>query len=302
MTSIAVIAHCEKTLGGGLDELRSALAHRGFDPLWFEISKSKHAAARARNAVDAGADLVFLWGGDGTVQRGLGALAGSGVAAALLPAGTANVLANDLGIPIDLHQAVDTGLHGRRRALDLGLLNGEHFAVMAGAGFDARTIRGTRRQSKNRFGRLAYVWNGARNLRAPAVDTTIEVDGTAWFRGPASCVLAANVGTMLRGLRAFPKARADDGVLEIGVVTAEGRAAFLRVLARLVAGRAERSPFVHTTSGRHIEVRFASKQPYELDGGARGSTKKLSVTVAPAAVEILVPTRTAGSGGAPDIR
>ena len=141
MTSVAVVAHQKKTLGGGLDELRSVLAHEGVDPLWYEVPKSKKAPACARDAIDKGADLVFVWGGDGMVQRCIDALAGSGAAVAILPAGTANLLASNLGIPKDLVEAVDVGLHGEHRALDVGVINGERFAVMAGTGFDARMIK-----------------------------------------------------------------------------------------------------------------------------------------------------------------
>ena len=77
---IAVVAHAEKTLGGGLPELRRVLADRGHpDPLWYEVPKAKKAPEQARRALDQGADLVFAWGGDGTVRRCIGELAGSDV-------------------------------------------------------------------------------------------------------------------------------------------------------------------------------------------------------------------------------
>ncbi len=113
MTGVAVIAHQKKQLGGGLAELRTTLADAGVtDPLWFEVPKSKKAPAQVKQAVDAGADLVFVWGGDGMVQRCIDTLAGSGVTVAILPAGTANLLAHNLGVPEDLAEAVRIGLHG----------------------------------------------------------------------------------------------------------------------------------------------------------------------------------------------
>src|SRR5450631_540058 len=135
MTSIAVIAHREKTLDGGLPQLRQVLAEKGFgDPIWYEVAKSRKAPKLARRALDDGADLLFIWGGDGTVQRCIDAVAGTGATVAILPAGTANLLAHNLHIPIDLPAAVEVGLHGARRRLDVGVLNGERFAVMAGVG------------------------------------------------------------------------------------------------------------------------------------------------------------------------
>ena len=142
MTTVAVVAHRKKTIGGGLAELRTALGGRGVDaPVWYEIDKSRKATKKAAKAAADGADVVFVWGGDGTVQRCVDALAGTGVALAIIPAGTANLLATNLGVPKDLDGAVDVGLHGTRRPLDVGRVNGERFAVMAGAGFDAAMIR-----------------------------------------------------------------------------------------------------------------------------------------------------------------
>ena len=97
---VAVVAHMEKRLGGGLPELRRVLASYGIeDPLWYEVPKAKRAPDRARRALEEGADLVFAWGGDGTVRRCMGVLAGTGASLAVLPAGTANLFATNLGIP-----------------------------------------------------------------------------------------------------------------------------------------------------------------------------------------------------------
>ena len=105
MTTIAVVAHSRKMLGGGLPELRAELTRAGHaDVLWYEVPKSRKAPAAAKQALDDGADLLFVWGGDGTIQRVVDAVAGSGATLALLPAGTANLLARNLGIPIDLER------------------------------------------------------------------------------------------------------------------------------------------------------------------------------------------------------
>ena len=77
---------------------------------------------------------MFVWGGDGMVQRSIDTLAGSGVTLAIIPAGTANLFASSLDIPSDIEKAVEIGLNGRDRTLDVGKINGERFAVMAGAG------------------------------------------------------------------------------------------------------------------------------------------------------------------------
>jgi YegS/Rv2252/BmrU family lipid kinase len=290
MTSVAVVAHARKQLGDGLPALRRALERRGVDaPIWHEVQKSKQAPKRVEHALQAGADLVFAWGGDGTVQRCIDAMAGSDATLAILPAGTANLFANNLGIPIDLEDAVDVGLHGTQRRLDTGTLNGEHFAVMAGCGFDARMIGDADRRLKDRFGRAAYLWTGARNLRAAAVPGTVYVDGHLWFSGDLSCLLVGNVGALFGGMTVFADARPDDGRLDLGIVTATGVTRWVRAFARVAAGAPDRSPFVRTTVGRRIDVRLDRPLPYELDGGARGKRKKLTIKVRPGAIRVAVP-------------
>jgi YegS/Rv2252/BmrU family lipid kinase len=290
MATVAVVAHARKTLGGGLPELRAELARRGFaDPLWYEVPKSRKAPKCARRALAEGADVIFVWGGDGTVQRVIDAVAGTKAVLAILPAGTANLLATNLQIPPDLAAAVQIGLTGERRPLDTGSVNGEHFAVMAGAGFDARMIADADRGMKDSLGRAAYLYTGARNLRARRVKATVKVDGQRFFTGRVSCVLVGNVGKILGGISAFSGARPDDGLLELGVVTARNPVEWARTLGRVALGRTDNSPFVEVTRGKRIKIKFSRALPYELDGGARGAATELKVKVAPASITICVP-------------
>jgi diacylglycerol kinase (ATP) len=294
MTTIGVVAHAGKKLGGGLEELRAVLADAGFgDPPWLEVDKSKRVPKAVRKLVAEGVDLLLVWGGDGTVQRAVDTLVSDGTAAdvtvGILPAGTANLLANGLGLPIDLRKAVEVALHGGRRVIDVGKVNGEHFAVMAGCGFDAMMIREADRGLKDRWGRAAYLWTGARNLHNASAEMTIDVDGERWFRGRASDVLVGNFGTLIGGVRAFPNARPDDGRLEVGVVRAGNRREWARVLARTAVGKAESSPFVHTTHGTKVKIGLDRVMPYELDGGDRPRTAELKLKVRPAAITVCVP-------------
>ena len=306
VSRVAVVAHARKTLGGGLPELRRVLASHGYpDPLWYEVKKSRKAPKRARAALDQGADLIFVWGGDGMVQRCVDTLAGEKVALAIIPSGTANLLATNLGVASDLTRAVRTGLYGDRRWLDTGTVNGEHFAVMAGAGFDARMIAMASRKMKNRFGRAAYLWTGGRSLLGSRVRAVVEVDGQPFFNGRVAAVLAGNVGRAFGGLTVFPGAEPDNGLLEFGVVTARNPADWARVFTRIAAGQPDRSPFVRMTCGRRIKVRFSRPFPYELDGGDRDPVRKLRIKAHPASVQVCVPpgaaaSRTGGSPAAPD--
>ena len=290
MTSVAVVAHSAKRLGGGLSALRRILATEGFsDPLWAEVPKSRYAPARVSDLLEQGADLVFVYGGDGTVQRCIDVLAGSSATLAILPAGTANLLATNLGIPKDLEAAVQIGLHGPRRKLDVGVINGERFAVMAGTGLDAVMIKEADAGLKDAVGRMAYLWTGAKNVRRKPVGTKVKVDGNPWFKGDASCLLIGNVGKVLGGISAFEEARPDDGRLNLGVVTADGLWQWARTLGRTALGDPTASPFVRTTTARSIKVRLDRKVPYELDGGDRKKTKKLKIHVEPGAISVCVP-------------
>ena len=293
MARVAVVAHSGKSFGGGLAELRSVLTEEGYpDPLWYEIPKSRNAPKCIRRAVAEGADIVFVWGGDGTVQKCIDAVAGSGVVIAILPAGTANLLAANLGVPTDLTEAVRIGLHGQRRPLDTGSVNGEHFTVMAGAGFDALMIKEADAGMKDRVGRVAYLWTGARNLNARRVKAVVTVDGRSFFKGSISCVLVGNVGKVVGGIEAFSGARPDDGLLDLGVVTAKNPLQWTRTLGRVALGKTEKSPFVETTRGKRFTIRFNRRFPYELDGGARPASKKLRIKVHPSSITICVPAET----------
>ena len=289
---VAVVAHEGKTLEGGLPELRRALEAAGIvDPFWSEVPKSRKAPAQVRRALDEGAELLVVWGGDGMVQRCADVLAGSDTALAIIPAGTANLFATNLGIPRDIEGAVEVGLHGARRRVDLGRFNGERFAVMAGAGFDAAMIRDAGDGSlKERLGRVAYVWSGSENLRSKPFRADIEVDGAKWYSGKASCILLGNVGKLVGGVEAFQDARPDDGRLELGVVTAEGLVEWGRMIARAAVGSVDESPFAQTTrAARSVKVKLSRKVLYELDGGDRTKVKAFKVKVEPGAVTVCVP-------------
>jgi YegS/Rv2252/BmrU family lipid kinase len=288
---VAVVAHSAKTLGGGLPELRRVLDAEGIDdPFWCEVAKSRKAPPQVRRALKEGAELIFVWGGDGMVQRCVDVLAGTTVSLAILPAGTANLFATNLGIPKDVEQAVAVGLRGGRRSLDVGRFNGERFAVMAGAGFDAAMIRDAGEGGlKERLGRVAYVWTGSKNLRSKPFRATIEVDGAGWYKGKASCILLGNVGKLFGGVEVFEDARPDDGKLELGVVTAEGLLEWGRMLARTAVGTPSSSPFAQTTKASSVKVKLNRKVLYELDGGDRTKVNAFKVKVEPGAVSVCVP-------------
>ena len=287
---VAVIAHQGKSFGGGLPELRRILERRRVHDLrWREVPKSRKAPKQVREALEWGAELIFLWGGDGLAQRSIDALDGADVPIALLPAGTANLLASSLGIPKTVDGAVDVGLRGERRRIDVGRINGEVFAVMAGAGLDAQMIADADGTLKDRLGRFSYIWTGLRNLRAEPFTATVSVEGERWYRGEANCVLVGNVGKLFAGLELFEDSHDDDGLLEVGVLAGTGAVATMRTMARVAVKTVDDAAHARTTKASRVKVRFDRKVLYEVDGGDREKVRSLKIRVIPQGLVVCVP-------------
>ena len=168
-------------------------------------------------------------------------------------------------------------------------MNGEHFAVMGGAGLDARMIRDADGGPKDRYGRLAYIWAASKNLRVEPFKARIEVNGDLWYKGDASCLLVGNVGALFGGMEAFDSASPEDGLLELGVTHAESLGQWARTVTRTAIGSVGQSPFVQATKAERIDVEFDRKVLYEIDGGERKEVKRLKVKVKPGALRVRVP-------------
>lgn len=288
---VAVVANRKKSLGGGLIELREVLARYGVtDPLWFEAPKSKKVPKRVRKALEAGADRVLIWGGDGTVQRALDGLAGTGVPLAVLPAGTGNLFASNIGVPEDLERAVQIGLGGEVCAMDIGRINGERFGVMAGVGADALMIRDADGGLKDRWGRGAYMFTGVKNVSKALVKVRVDVDGQKYFSGKAGCVIVGNVRRVLGGIEAFDDVTPRDGKLEVAVVTATTPTQWARVIGRSVIGKTAKAKHVEMTSARRIDIRLKERRLYQVDGGDRTKERRLKIRVEPRALLVCTPS------------
>ena len=160
---------------------------------------------------------------------------------------------------------------------------------MAGAGLDARMIKGADGRLKDRFGRLAYIWTASKNLRAEPFEATIEVNDELWYEGTASCILLGNVGSLFGGVEAFDDASPEDGLLEIGVSNAEGLGQWARTVARTAVGSTAKSPFVQVTKAKKITRRSTARcRTSSTAATARGS-KKLKARVDPGAITVAVP-------------
>ena len=276
------------------DAVRAAMAEHGWDePLWFETTPADPGAGQAAQAVRSGVDLVLACGGDGTVTACAEGVAGSGVPLGILPFGTGNLLARNLGLPLDPDAALATALTGRDRRLDAGSANGRPFVVMAGLGFDAKMLGESSEPLKKRLGWAAYVLSAVRHLRDRPVRVSLVADGGPPQRLRASAVIVGNVGWLQGGIRLFPDAEPDDGILDAVVLTARGWGGWLRLVARMLLRR--QAPGQLTSLRfRQLTVTADREQPWELDGEVMGGTRRLMIVTQPGRLLVRVPDPAAG--------
>ena len=142
---------------------------------------------------------------------------------------------------------------------------------------------------KERLGRAAYLSAALATCAWTASTPQIKVDGTDWYEGRATCVLLGNLGDIFGGVEVFPDARPDDGMLELGVCTAEGLAQWTRTLARTAVSDPSKSPFIRVTKARKVKVELDRKVRYELDGGDRSKVQDFKVKVEEGALRVRVP-------------
>lgn len=271
------------------DAVCAAMSGHGWsEPLWWETTVEDPGEGQAAAGVAARVDLVLASGGDGTVTACASAMAGSGIPLALLPAGTGNLLARNLGLPLELDDALEVALTGTDRRLDAGTANGRPFVVMAGLGFDAQMMDSTSEVLKKKLGWAAYGVSALRHLRDRPVRVTLRADGGPPLRRRASGVVVGNVGWLQGGVPLLPDAEPDDGLLDVLVLTPRGWIGWLALVAdvllrRRASGRMARLAF------RELRVDLGRQQLWQLDGEVIGQTRELQVTVQAGALLLRVP-------------
>jgi diacylglycerol kinase family enzyme len=275
------------------DELREtvngALAAAGWpEPLWYETTVDDPGRGQALRAVEEGVDVLFVCGGDGTVMSCMSALVGTEVAMAVLPGGTGNLLAANLGLSTDLAAGIEVAIERGRRLLDVGEVDGRFFAVMAGMGFDAKMLEATSETTKARIGWPAYVVGAARHLRDRPMRVTIRLDDQPPMRRRARTVLIANVGRLQGGVRLLTEAEPDDGRLDVAVLTPRNLRHWIS-LGWAVVRRRDRVPGMEVFRARRVQIVSNRPQPRELDGDLIEPGRALRAEVRPGALWLCVP-------------
>jgi YegS/Rv2252/BmrU family lipid kinase len=286
----AVVIHPAKheDIDGFRVTVNKAMADRGWaEPLWLETRPDDTGERLAREAVRSGVDLVLASGGDGTITACVGGVVGSGIPLGVLPCGTGNLLARNLGLPLSPDEALAVALTGSVRRLDVGAANGRLFVVMAGIGFDAEMLDGADERLKSSVGWAAYVLSALRHLRERPVRMVLRADGGPPQRRWASGVIVGNVGSLQGNVRLLPDAAPDDGVLDVAVLAAWGWAGWLRLAADVLLRRG--TGRVARLACRELVVDASRARPWEVDGEVAGSTRQLRVTVEPGRLLVRVP-------------
>lgn len=238
---------------------------------WWETTVEDTGYAMAHEAAVSGADVVIAIGGDGTIRAVCEELAGTGIPVGIVPAGTGNLLARNLSIPLYLRAAVDVGLNGQDRAIDMVRVSGDDmdeavFLVMAGMGFDAAIMEGVNEDFKKKVGWLAYVWSALKALMFPAIKVEVSVDGGEPTVHRARTVVIGNVGSLQAGMPLIPDAALDDGELDVVLLYPRSFLAWFPLAARVLTKNRRTDESIVRMTGRSVVVRASAPAPRQIDG------------------------------------
>ena len=267
----------------------ATLAEAGWPPaVWIETTSEDPGAGQARQAVADGAQVVFACGGDGTVRACIEGVAGTDAALAVLPAGTGNLLATNLGVPTETKAGVLLATHGGRRRIDIGDVDGQSFAVMAGMGFDAAMLDDASTTLKAKVGSPAYVLSALKHLRDRRINVWVSLDDAPPLIRRARTVVIGNVGRLQGGVRLLTEAEPDNGLLEVAILAPRTLGHWVE-LAWDVMRRHKHVSHMEVHRAARIRVVSDGPQPRQLDGDVISPSRELTATVRPGALELCVP-------------
>lgn len=251
-----------------------------------ETARRDHAQEIAAQASAADYDRIVVSGGDGTINEAINGCTPDSPPVAIIPRGTANVLAAELGLSADANEIAQTIVHGERRRVSLGDINGRKFLLMAGVGFDARVVATVSSSLKRAIGKGAYVYASAvQMLRGGFPRFQVLVDGVAH---EAASVVVANAHYYGGKFVCAPEARLEDPRLQVCLFERGSRWYVAVYGLALVLGWLPRAPGYRILPATRVEIRHPHGAPIQSDGDFVGVTPA-AVTVIPQAAWLMFP-------------
>ena len=282
---------------GGLKRVCSYLKRHGWSVESELTERPGDAITLSRAAAEDGYDVVIAAGGDGTINEVVNGLVGTQTALGVLPVGTGNLWAKQLGLPtytltnpLRLYEAAAGLVEGTIRRIDVGRVNGRHFLCWAGIGLDAQVTAEMepRQRHTKRLGVLPYVIATvlvARHFQG--VRTRVALDGHH-VRGRTLLILVNNIQQYVGMVKVAPEARLDDGLLDVFVFKGLGFPYAVRHMTKLLSQRYLQDPRIVHRQARRIEVWTEWATPVQVDGDPIGTTPVTLETI-PLALRVLVP-------------
>ncbi len=263
------------------------LKEEGFTP---EVQPTRYAghAHRLAASLAQNQDLVIAVGGDGTVNEVARGLMGSAVPLAVVPVGTANVLAKELRLPRDIPELADVIARGKVKQMDMGKADGRYFVLFGSVGFDARVTAELKRIRSGHISYLDYLVPLMRAFNSYIPHRfEVRVDGKLASRQACHLVIG-NIRSYGGPLEITSRAKPDDGLLDVCIFLGARKRDVVRyVLSSIVRMHLEQSDVLYHV-GRVIELQGARNAPCQLDGDFRGPTPT-RFEVVPRALKVIVP-------------
>jgi YegS/Rv2252/BmrU family lipid kinase len=278
------------------------LRREGWEIQLEQTQSGEHITWLARQAAEAGKDALFVVGGDGSLNQAAAGLVGSNTALGVLPAGTANVWAQELGLPfltwtrwMALEESARRLAHAPARCMDVGLCNGRPFLLWAGAGLDAFIVHRIEPRSRweKHFSVVQYTASAIWNASAwRGMNLHVVVDGRR-IEGHFLLAVASNIHLYGGGwVELSPGARLDDGLIDLWLFKGETLGDTVQFALEILSGQ-----HLHSGQAEHIacrEVHFESDSPLfvQVDGEPVIVRDGVDIAVAPLALKVLVPEKT----------
>ena len=295
-------------------ELKKSFSSHDFE--FLETEKPLHATELAQYAVKQNPDIILAVGGDGTIIEIITGIIGSNVKLGIIPFGTGNMLALNLGISNDIQKAISTILACKTQRIDIGKIyfakkgfelfrkkksskaylenkyaKCKYFAFMTGCGLDAKIIKETSREKKKKIGLFAYFIEGFRHaLFSEGASFKIRLDNKKTIKSRALTVLIANSGNIVGDfITLAPNASINDGLLDIIIISPTRKRDYLSILWRIISRhKPDKNEKIQHYQAKEIDIKAKPNIFVQADGDIIGKTP-VKISIIPSLIEVIIP-------------